>query len=218
VSKILVVVETSPKKSFASALEYPGWSRAGKTPELAVEALLAYGPRYAPIAAEAGTPIAIEDLSVDIDETVDGDAGTAFGVPSVIAAREREPLDRTEAGRRAALVDAAWHHFDAIASGAPARLRKGPRGGGRDTAKIVEHVHGSDHGYSRELGLKLPAPDPSDRDALAALRIAMLEVLRQPSDGEPIAKRWTTGYAARRIAWHALDHAWEIEDRSEPGA
>jgi hypothetical protein len=24
-------------------------------------------------------------------------------------------------------------------------------------------------------------------------------------------------YAARRIAWHALDPVWEIEDRSEPG-
>jgi len=27
-------------------------------------------------------------------------------------------------------------------------------------------------------------------------------------------KRWPPRYAARRIAWHALDHAWEIEDRS----
>lgn len=213
-TKVRVVVETTPKKSFASALEYPGWSRSGKTPELAVEALLAYGPRYAPVAAEAGTPIAIEDLSANIVETIDGDAGTAFGVPSVIAADERQQLDLAEAGRRAALVDAAWSHFDAIASAAPPQLRKGPRGGGRDTEKIVEHVHGADHAYSRELGLNVPAPDPSDPDALAALRILMLEALRRPSDGEPISKRWTAGYAARRIAWHALDHAWEIEDRS----
>ncbi|HKA98202.1 MAG TPA: hypothetical protein VKD66_18215 [Streptosporangiaceae bacterium] len=27
---------------------------------------------------------------------------------------------------------------------------------------------------------------------------------------------WPARYAARRIAWHALDHAWEMEDRSEP--
>ena len=40
---------------------------------------------------------------------------------------------------------------------------------------------------------------------------------RAPSDGDVLAgKRWTTRYAAHRIAWHALDHAWEIEDRSEP--
>ena len=30
----------------------------------------------------------------------------------------------------------------------------------------------------------------------------------------PITERgWPPRYAARRIAWHALDHAWEIEDR-----
>lgn len=29
------------------------------------------------------------------------------------------------------------------------------------------------------------------------------------------AKGWPARYAARRIAWHVLDHAWEIEDRSE---
>ncbi len=49
------------------------------------------------------------------------------------------------------------------------------------------------------------------------MRAAMLEILRQPSDGSPIAgRKWPPRYAARRIAWHALDHAWEIEDRTEP--
>jgi hypothetical protein len=45
----------------------------------------------------------------------------------------------------------------------------------------------------------------------------MLAVLRQPSDGSALADRkWTARYAAHRIAWHSLDHAWEIEDRTEP--
>ena len=48
------------------------------------------------------------------------------------------------------------------------------------------------------------------------MRAAMLDVLRQKSDGSPLAgRKWTTRYAAHRIAWHALDHAWEIEDRTE---
>jgi len=217
VSRISVALETTPKKSFASALEYPGWSRSGKTPELAIETLLAYAPRYAEVAVLAGSPITTEDLTAEVAETVDGDGSTAYGVPGRIAELEREPLDRQEAGRRAALVDAAWRTFDAIAAAAPAKLRKGPRGGGRDTAKIVEHVVGADHGYARELGLKRDAPDPRDPDAVVALRVAMLEVLREPSEGGPIGKRWTARYAARRIAWHALDHAWEIEDRTEPG-
>jgi hypothetical protein len=51
------------------------------------------------------------------------------------------------------------------------------------------------------------------------MRADILHILRQPSDGSPIAgRRWPPRYAARRIAWHVLDHAWEIEDRSEPGA
>jgi hypothetical protein len=27
--------------------------------------------------------------------------------------------------------------------------------------------------------------------------------------------KWTTAYAIRRCAWHIVDHAWEIEDKSE---
>ena len=48
------------------------------------------------------------------------------------------------------------------------------------------------------------------------MRDQMLEVLRQPRAGTPLAdRRWPARYAAHRIAWHALDHAWEIEDRSD---
>ena len=80
---------------------------------------------------------------------------------------------------------------------------------------MVGHVIESDWYYARELGLKLRQPRPDDRAAVEASRDAVLDILRQPSDGNPIAERkWTARYAARRIAWHALDHAWEMEDRS----
>jgi hypothetical protein len=29
-----------------------------------------------------------------------------------------------------------------------------------------------------------------------------------------VQKLWSPRYFVRRSAWHALDHAWEIEDRS----
>ena len=39
------------------------------------------------------------------------------------------------------------------------------------------------------------------------------------SDGRPLVEKgWLPRYAARRIAWHVLDHAWEIEDRSAPSS
>jgi hypothetical protein len=48
------------------------------------------------------------------------------------------------------------------------------------------------------------------------VRDAIVEVLGQAREAEPLAERgWLPRYAARRIAWHALDHAWEIENRSE---
>jgi len=60
---------------------------------------------------------------------------------------------------------------------------------------------------------------PDDPAALAAMRLDILAVLREPSDGSPLAgKRWPPRYAARRIAWHVLDHAWEIEDRTDPAS
>ena len=116
------------------------------------------------------------------------------------------------------LVAAAWTVFDRVGAAAPSSLRKGPRGGGRDRDKMIGHVIEADHGYAREIGVRLPEPHLGEQDAVEAERAAMLEVLRRPSDGGTLAERkWTQRYAARRIAWHALDHAWEMEDRSDPG-
>jgi hypothetical protein len=215
-TRLRVVVEAVPKRAFASAVDWPGWSRGAKTTEQAIEALLAYAARYAPVAAAAGLDLPEDGFDVDTVETLEGDAATEFGVPGRVSAVERQPLDATEAAGRSALVAAAWERFDAVAAAAPEDLRKGPRGGGRDRSKVVAHVVEADHGYTRELGIRVPAPDPADPTSVRAMRTAMLQVLRRPSDGAPIAKRWTARYAHRRIAWHALDHAWEIEDRSTP--
>jgi hypothetical protein len=213
--RLAVALEGSGKKVFASALEWPGWSRSGKTAEAAIEILLAYAPRYEPVTRAAGQTLGVS-FDVDVVEQLEGGSGTEFGVPSRPTAADARPTDAAEAARLAAVVEAAWTTFDRIAAGAPAELRKGPRGGGRDRDKMVGHVNESDWYYAREIGIRERQPAAGDRPAVEALRAAMLEVLRQPSDGSPLADRkWPARYAARRIAWHALDHAWEIEDRSE---
>jgi len=215
--RLAVALESAPKKTFATALDWPGWSRSGKTDELAIEALLAYAPRYAPIAEAAGSAFP-EAFDADVVERSDGGSGTEFGVPSRIHELDTRAVDAAEAKRLASIVEASWASFDRVVAKAPAELRKGPRGGGRDRDKIVGHVNESDGYYARELGLQVRQPFGGDRAAVEALRAEVLAVLRQPSDGGPLAgRRWTQRYAARRIAWHALDHAWEIEDRSEPG-
>jgi hypothetical protein len=208
-NRVRVMVEAADKKVFVSAVDWPGWSRSGKTEEAAVEALIAAAPRYAKVARAAGLEFEADDIDVEPAERQAGDGSTAFGVPGAIGDEDRRPVTAAEAQRFGAIVEAAWQEFDRVAAKAPESLRKGPRGGGRDTSKIVEHVNGADEAYATVMGIKV-----SD---VAERRAAMLEVLRRPSDGSGIAgRRWPPRYAARRIAWHALDHAWEIEDRTEP--
>jgi hypothetical protein len=216
-TKVTVGVEVTPKKSFASALEWPGWSRAGKTPEAAVEALAAYAPRYAEVAKRAKLTFPFDtNVELDVVEEAEGNATTAFGAPDVRFEADLRRTTGKDGERLAAIVVASYAIFEAVVDKAPATLRKGPRGGGRDRDKIVEHVVGSDGGYATVLGLKGTGADPRDRKAVAELRKRMLEPIRAPSDGSPIAgKKWPPRYAARRVAWHALDHAWEIEDRSD---
>ncbi len=221
---LAIAIEATANKTFASVVEWPGLARSGKTEELALEALLAALPRYARALDRAGHALAgssrsfrLTEIILQVAESETGSSGTKFGVPSRITSADRRTLGAAEASRRAAIVAAAWAEFDTVVAAAPAELRKGPRGGGRDRDRIVAHVTESDHAYAREMGIRVRAPAPDDPGAIAAMRGAMLTVLREPSGGTPLAdRRWTARYAAHRIAWHALDHAWEIEDRTEP--
>jgi hypothetical protein len=217
-NRIAVTIEQSPKKTFASAADWPGWSRSGKTEELALAELAAHAPRYAAVAAAASRPfpatVGPDDL--EVVERVQGGSGTEFGVPSRPTRLDARPTDADEATRLARLVEAAWGYFDRTVRAAPRELRLGPRGGGRDTPKIVAHVLDSDRAYANEIGIKVREFAPDDGRAILAMRSAMLEVIGGASDGQPLAeRRWPARYAAHRIAWHALDHAWEIEDRTD---
>jgi hypothetical protein len=64
------------------------------------------------------------------------------------------------------------------------------------------------------MGLRLRAPEAHDSVAVSEFRRAISERLSRASDGGALAERgWPARYAFRRIAWHVLDHAWEIQDR-----
>jgi hypothetical protein len=205
------------ERVFACALDWPGWCRRGKGEEAALEALAAYAPRYVAVAEEAGVPFSpTAGRAFDVVERLPGSATTEFGSLDKPSSHDTEPLTRQEARRLAALVRASWVVFDRVIAGAPAELRKGPRGGGRDRDKVVDHVLGAEASYARSLGVRHRQPPLDDRDAIAALRNDIADALGRPSDGSPVvAKGWLPRYAARRIAWHVLDHAWEVEDRSE---
>jgi hypothetical protein len=214
-SIVPVFLEVGSKRVFASAADWPGWCRTAKTEELTLEALLAYAPRYAAVAQHAAIafPSAIE---LSVVEQLPGDATTDFGAPSTTAEAEREKLTAAKAKRQVALVRAAWAVLEEVAAQSPAELRKGPRGGGRDRDKMLDHVVGAECAYARKIGLKIKQPAFDDVDAVAAMREQIAAVLGSTSDGSPVVERgWTSRYTARRIAWHALDHAWEMQDRSD---
>jgi hypothetical protein len=212
-----VCLELGKQRVFATALDWPGWCRAGRDEEKALAALASAAPRYALVAHVAGVRWASRlAAEFEIVERLPGSASTDYGVPGAIAAHDSEAMDPTAAERLASLVTACWTEFDRIVAAAPAELRKGPRGGGRDREKMVEHVLMAEGAYAGKLGLRLSVPAYADTAAVAAFRNTPLEALKAAvGTAHPVVKgRWPPRYAARRIAWHALDHAWEIEDRT----
>jgi hypothetical protein len=216
-SGALVYLELGAKRIFACALDWPGWCRSGRTEEQALDNLAEYAQRYAPVAAEAGFPNFLALVkNLIVVERLPGNATTDFGAPDAKATRDAEPLSEAEAGRIARLVAASWRTLGNVVEHAPPELRKGPRGGGRDRDPIVQHVINAEAAYARKLGLSVRQPVLNDQQAVRSMRDAILEAIRR---GSPPAERgWPVPYAARRIAWHVLDHAWEIEDRAAPAS
>jgi hypothetical protein len=212
-----VCLEVGKQRAFATALDWPGWSRAGRDAAKALAALATAAPRYAVVALEAGVrfPLTLAE-QFEVVEELPGSASTDYGVPGAIGAHDRAALTAADVKRLRALVTACWAVFDRVVAAAPAELRKGPRGGGRDRDKIVEHVVGAEVIYAAKLGLRLTVPAYADTAAVAAFRAAIVDGLASAQGpAQPAEKgRWPARYAARRIAWHVLDHAWEIEDRT----
>lgn len=195
-----IYLEVGKTWVFASALDWPGWCRRGKTEEAALEALQAYAGRYARV---VGAGFVAGELAVV--SRVPGTATTDFGAPGVPAPEDDRPLTRAELERTTELLERCWSAFDKAAGAASEQLRKGPRGGGRDKAAVVDHVSESERSYARNIGIRLQAGTPWSEQ-----RAALLAGLRS---GPPTAP-WPAAFAVRRIAWHVLDHAWELEDKS----
>jgi hypothetical protein len=218
---VRVYLEQGKRWVFACALDWPGRCRRGRSEELALENLAAYAPRYSEVTRRAGLAFlpceAGHAAGFTVAERLTSPWGADFGALTEIPASDATPVDAAAADRMAALTGAAWGVFDQVAGSAPAQLRKGPRGGGRDRDKIIDHVLGTDATFARKLGVRHRQPAAGDTTAVAALRADIRAALARPSDGTPpVRGGWPARFAARRTAWHALDHAWEIEDRSGP--
>jgi hypothetical protein len=214
-----VYLEVGAKRTFAGALDWPGWCRSAKDADGALEALVDAAPRYA--ATLRGTRLGYTAArSVDAFEVVErlrGDATTDFGAPSIAPKADRPPLEGAELDRQLRILRACWREFDRSVSAARGRrLATGPRGGGRSLDAIVEHVLGAESGYLRMIA----GTPPRDGSGSGPVHDAVVEALERgaiegiPARGPKGGKRWSARYFVRRAAWHVLDHAWELDDRT----
>lgn len=221
---VSVYVEVGSKRIFAGAVEWPGWCRSGKTEEEALEALVAYAARYRKVVPRSMKFDAPRDVAeLEVVERLRGGSGTDFGVPGEAPKADDGPLGASELRRQQDLLKASWAAFDrALKAADGVELTKGPRGGGRDQDKMTGHVLDAEHAYLGQLGSRSPKGPFDDVMAeMRAVRATAQEVLAARVSGKPVAdprntkKPWLPRYFVRRSAWHALDHAWEIEDRSK---
>jgi hypothetical protein len=227
VQSVDVYLEIGGKKTFACSVDWPGWSRPGRTEGDALDALIAHAPRYrrvvARVAPSFDLPGHADELTVI--ERLAGDASTDFGVPGSPPSADARPLEGAELERQGEILRACWAAFDAaVQAGASVELRKGPRGGGRDLDRIVDHVREAEDAYVLKLGAKPAARAGAGQAELVQRRRGeVLDALSARALDTPIARPsqtrnlWLPRYFVRRASWHLLDHAWEIEDRAERG-
>lgn len=212
------------KKFVCYAIDWPGLERNGKTPEAALEKVALYRDRYARVADRAGlaSEFAAEP-DVAIVEEYPGTPSTDFwGISFAQSPLDIEGFDSTVLERRLALLQACWSELDALAVRVSPELQKGPRGGGRDRDQIVRHV------LANELEW---VPNMSDRPELDEVFIParrerfhaeVLDAIREyhAAGPPPIVRgrqKWTSSYLLRHMAYHVMDHAWEMEDKDLTG-
>jgi hypothetical protein len=217
---VTVYLEEGKKRTFAGALDWPGWCRQGRSETESLAALLAYGPRYAAILAGTRlgflTPTAPTDFIVV--ERLPGTATTDFGAPGVAPTVDRErSCDPATLRRCEKILQAGWQAFDEVVDSARSKtLATGPRGGGRSLEAIVSHVIESERGYLSAVGWKAPkaaeSTDETRQAILSALKASAAGEI--PPTGPRGGVRWTARYFVRRVAWHVMAHVWEIERRT----
>ena len=122
-----VVLEIGPKgkKVAAVAPDWPGLSRGAKSGDAALERLLAYLPRYAPVANLAGWATSLR-ASPPTWSRSPGTAQLTSGALFAFSSNDRQVMSRDALERELALMQACWAFFDGVRGRVSAELQKGP--------------------------------------------------------------------------------------------
>jgi hypothetical protein len=220
---VRTVVERGPKgkKAVAFAIDWPGWSRGAKTPELALETLESYRSRYRPVAAGARMAKEFDAAGpLEVIEDRVGPGSTDFWAISFAPSSfEREPMEAEELDRKIKLLRACWAFFDATAARVSPEMRKGPRGGGRNRTQIFRHtVRNESEAFAKRVGLRIPEEGALSPEGLRDFREDYVAAMRAYNQGEgKRMKSWNLPFLIRHSAFHMMDHAWEMEDKDLTG-
>jgi hypothetical protein len=217
------VLERGPKgkRAVAYSLDWPGWSRGAKTPELALERLEAYRSRYRPIAIAAGMGDEFDaagPLEV-IEETVGTGSTDFWAISFSPSSSEQGSMTEADLERGITVLQACWTYFDDVAARVSPELRKGPRGGGRERDHIIRHViRNESEDFATRVGLRIPENAALTPEGLRDHRMTYVVAMRAYNAGEgQRMKSWSLPFLIRHSAFHNLDHAWEMEDRDLSG-
>jgi hypothetical protein len=216
---VRTVVQRGPKgkKAVAFAVDWPGWSRGGKTPGVALELLESYRDRYRPIPVAAGLADEFDaDGPLDVVQDHVGPGSTDFwGISFAPSGLENEPMDELELDRKLALLRACWAFFDEVASRVSPEMRKGPRGGGRDRDEIIGHtLRVESQDFAGRLGLRIPEDAVLMQKALRDYRASYVATMQAYNAGDGKRMRsWNLPFLIRHSAFHTMDHAWEMQDK-----
>ena len=115
---------------------------------------------------------------------------------------------------------ACWTTFDEALARIPVEQREIKPERGRSPGAIQFHLLEADLMHLSAFGPAFRQPKAEQvADQITRVRAQILTYLAAiPAKEAPISSRrygfvWTPRFAVRRSAWHALDHAWELEER-----
>lgn len=219
-----VTLEIGPKGKRVAAVapDWPGLERGATTEAAAIERLRSYVPRYALVTRLAGMEAAFATSPVvDVVEHYPGIGGTDFwGISFAFSSIDKQALSGEEMERELTLMRACWTFFDAVRVRVSAEMQKGPRGGGRDREHIVRHTLAVEQGWASGVGVVTPDDALLTDEGLRTYRDAYCQAIRDyHAQGKQAGKqaKWPLRFLIRHTAFHALDHAWEMEDKDLTG-
>ena len=216
--RVMLEIGLRGKRVVAVAPDWPGLERGAATEQAAVERLLSYVPRYAPVAKLAGLEsdfaTTTTHSAVDVVEHYPGTGSTDFwGISFAFSTIDQEPMSDEELERELTLMRSCWAFFDGVRSRVSAEMQNGPRGGGRDRDRIVRHTLYSELDFTKKVGVLTPWEEMLTEAGLKAHRDAYCNAIRELHAQNKMARKWPLRYLIRHTAFHTLDHAWEMEDK-----